>query len=167
MRPQHVIRVRHDVLEEDKTATFSHGVPSGSIGGAQDALFFIGLEGSGRRALAQAAAARLGLAYAEASTRAGLDALLALPGQAVAVTDAALGADPDAIQAMRARGKVFHLMGVAPILARNLGRPDRLEELADLAERYEPLFMSAAHFVIPPATPLEEAVEDVAEKSRL
>lgn len=167
MRPAKTIRKLFEVEEKDKTATFSHAVSTGCIGGASGNLFFLGLEGSGGRELARASAERLGLEYAEASSSAELAALLARCSVAVAVTSPELGADPEAVQAMRACGKVFHLMGVAPILAKNLGRVDRLEEIAAQVERFEPAFMSAAHFVIPPATPLGEALEDVAEKSRL
>jgi len=165
--PKQVIRKRFDVQEADKSATFSSAVAAAPVGGASGSLYFVGLEGSGRRALARAAAGRLGLNYREAASRQELEAALAGTGLAVAVTDAALLEEPGVVKALRASGKVFHLMSLAPVLAKRLGDPSRLEELARAVERLEPVFLGAAHFILPLAASHEEMLDDVAEKARL
>lgn len=165
-RPQKVIRKRFDVEEEDKTMTFRHGDTS-PIGGSSGNLFFLGVEGSGRRELARAAASRLGIAYAEAATRGDLEKLMASAGRAVAVTDPALAESRDLVQAMRDSGKVFVLMSLPHVLAARLGDPSRAEVLAADVARYEPAFMGAAHFVLTVDATFQEMAEDVAEKALL
>lgn len=164
------IRERFDVQEEDKTQSFSHDVAGQPLGGAGASLFFVGMPGSGRRELARRTAQALGLEYAEADTP---ESLAALAGdlkqaRAVAVTaDGAVLADPATRDALRAGGKVFYLMSAAPILARNLGKLERVEDILRQLEALEPHFMNAAHFVLPVASSMEEMLEDVAEKARL
>jgi len=165
-RPQKVIRKRFDVEEEDKTMTFRHG-DTAPIGGSSGNLFFLGVDGSGRRELARAAASRLGIAYAEAATREGLETALSASGQAVAVTDPSLAGDQDLVLAMRDSGKVFLLMSLPHVLAARLGDPSRAEALAADVARYEPSFMSAAHFVLAVDATFQEMAEDVAEKALL
>ncbi|GFK92891.1 hypothetical protein NNJEOMEG_00719 [Fundidesulfovibrio magnetotacticus] len=167
MRPKNPIRKRFDVQEPGKSATFSSATALAAIGGASGNLYFVGLEGSGRRSLARAAAPRLGLAFAEAATRAQLDRALAGKGLTVAVTGDSLLLEEGVAEALRASGKVFYLMSVAPILARRLGDLSRLEELAARVERMEPVFFGAAHFILPLASSEEEMLEDVAEKASL
>lgn len=160
-----MIRRRFQVLEEDKSRTFGLD-DAAPIGGAGGNLFFIGMEGSGRRSLARQAAERLGLAFAEADSPGALDRLLPGSGQAVAVTGADL-ADEAVRERLRASGKVFFLMSVAPILVKRSGDLSRLTELAAEVERLQPHFMTAAHFILPLAATEEEMLEDVAEKARL
>jgi len=163
--PQRVIRERHDVLEEDKSVTFRADA-SAPIGGSSGNLFFIGLPGSGRRTLARLAAGRLGLAYAEAESSDSLPRILEGSGQCVAVTGADL-AEAHVREALRASGKVFYLMSLPHILASRLNDPARTQELAAEAQRLEPHFMAAAHFVMAVAATEAEMLEDVAEKARL
>lgn len=93
-------------------------------------------------------------------------ALMAKPGQAIAVTGVDLR-PAEVRDRLRAAGKVFYLMSAAPILARRLGDLSRLEELARAVDTFDPFYLQAAHFVLPlDATP-EEMVEDVVEKARL
>uniref|UniRef100_A0A7C4ELL0 Shikimate kinase n=1 Tax=Fundidesulfovibrio putealis TaxID=270496 RepID=A0A7C4ELL0_9BACT len=164
------IRERFDVQEEDKTQSFRHDVAGQPLGGAGASLFFVGMPGSGRRELARRAAKALGLEYAEAATP---ESLLALAqdlkkARAVAVTAGGEAlADPAVRDILRAGGKVFYLMSAAPILARNLGQLERVEDILRRLEALEPHFMSAAHFVQPVASTMEEMLEDVAEKARL
>lgn len=165
-RPQKIIRERFDVLEGDKSLTFRHE-DRAPIGGASGNLFFIGMEGSGARELARDAAARLGLAPAEASSPEAIEALLARTNQAVAVTAPSLVEDAALVSAMQSSGKVFYLMSLPHILATRLNDPSRTEALAAELSRLEPLFMNAAHFVIPVDATPEEMLEDVAEKARL
>lgn len=164
--PKKVIRRRFDVLDEDRTAIHGKAGTCTPIGGAGGNLLFIGLPGSGRKTLARATAQRLGLTYAEASEKAGMEALLARSGQAIAVTGVDLGT-PEMRNRLRAAGKVFYLMSVAPILAKRLGDLLRLEELAEAVTTHEPFFLQTAHFVLPiDATP-EEMAQDVTEKAPL
>ncbi len=69
--PRNVIRRRFEVEDSGRTATHGLGNAVEPIAGAGGNLLFIDMPGSGRRALARAAAQRLGLAYAEASFQAG------------------------------------------------------------------------------------------------
>jgi len=163
--PRNAIKLRFDVQEEDASRTFSGNLASASIGGASGNLFFIGLPGVGRRELAQASAGALSLRYVDADSPHALKAALGGSGQAVAVTGVAL--NDAVIQAMRFSGKVFYIMTAAPILAKRLGDLSRLTELAAEVERLEPVFMSAAHFIMPLAATSEEMLEDVREKARL
>jgi len=187
--PKKLIRQRFDVLEKGRTATHGRAEASQPIGGAGGNLLFIGLPGSGRKTLARAAAGRLGLTYAETAgpagaaeldalahaeaarmagpaSQAGLDQLLARSGQAIALTGVDLGAS-EVRERLRAAGKVFYLMSVAPILAKRLGDLSRLEELAGAVAAHEPFFLQTAHFVLPlDATP-EEMADNVAEKACL
>ena len=164
--PKNVIRQRFEVREGGRTATHGQADASAPLGGTGGNLLFIGLPGSGRKTLARAAAERLGLAYAEAADTQALERSLARSGQAIAVTGMGLGA-PEARERLRAAGKVFYLMSVAPILAKRLCDLSRLEELAQAVTANEPFFLQAAHFVLPlDATP-EEMVEDVVEKASL
>lgn len=163
--PANAIKLRVDVQEEDATRTFPGDLAQASIGGASGNLFFIGLPGVGRRDLARASAGALGLAYADADSPQALKAALGGSGQSVAVTGVTLN---DAlIQALRSSGKVFYIMTAAPILAKRLGDVSRLEELAAEVERLDPVFMRAAHFIMPLAATPEEMLEDVREKARL
>lgn len=165
-RPQKIVRIVHQVREADKSLTFSNA-DSGPIGGSSGNLFLVGLPGSGRRALADAVSGALGLTRVQAATALELRRVLEDSGQAVAVMDHELLADPDLTAAVRASGKVFYLMSVAPILAKSLGDLSRLEELAALVERMEPHFLRAAHFILPLASSREEMLADVLEKARL
>lgn len=168
--PKNVIRQRFEVRESGRTATHGQADASAPIGGTGGNLLFIGLPGSGRKTLARSAAARLGLAYAAAADAQALEYALARSGQAIAVTGTVTGMGlgaPEARERLRAAGKVFYLMSVAPILAKRLGDLSRLEELAQAVTANEPFFLQAAHFVLPlDATP-EEMVEDVVEKASL
>lgn len=166
MQPKVVIRERYDVLEEDKSLTFSHDVAHAPIGGASGNLFFIGMEGSGRRTLARLSAERLGLTLAEADNSEALGSILAGSNQAIAVTGKDLN-DPDILSSLRASGKVFYLMSLAPLLAERLGAPSRLDELAESIVRLEPHFMSASHFILPIDATLDDMLLDIAEKARL
>ena len=166
LRPMKMIRERFQVLEEDKSQTFRHGEPATPIGGASGNHCFIGEEGSGRRTQASLAAERLGLAVAEADSPEALARIVHGSNQAVAVTGVDLSV-PDTAEALRSSGKVFYLMSMTPILAKRLGDLSRMEELAAEAERLEPYFMTAAHFILPVASTQEEMLEDVAEKARL
>lgn len=165
-RPQKTVRILHEVEDPDKTTAFRHD-PDARIGGASGNLFFAGLPGSGRRALAQAAARALGLRSAEASSAFELAGLALASGQAVAVCNHELFTDADVVSALRASGKIFYLMHMAPALAARLGDPSRLEELAGLVERMEPYFLTAAHCITPLAATGEEMLADVLEKARL
>ncbi|WP_243358025.1 hypothetical protein [Fundidesulfovibrio terrae] len=165
-RPQKIIRERFDVLEEDKSLTFRHE-DCAPIGGASGNLFFLGMEGSGIESLARDAAARLGLAPAEAASAGEIEALLARSGQAVAVTNSALVEDAALVSAMRASGKVFYLMSMPHVLAARLDDPSRTGALAAELSRLEPLFMNAAHFILSVDATPEEMLDDVAEKARL
>lgn len=163
--PRNAMKHRIDVQEEDASRTFSGDLAKAAIGGASGNLFFIGLPGVGRRDLARASAGALGLAFVDADSPHALKAALGGSGQSVAVTGVALN---DAlIQALRTSGKVFYIMTAAPILAKRLGDVSRLEELAAEVERLEPVFMRAAHFIMPLAATPEEMLEDVREKARL
>jgi hypothetical protein len=166
MQPKVVIRERYDVLEEDKSQTFRHDVASAPIGGTSGNLFFIGMEGSGRRALAKLSAVRLGLALVEADSSDALESILAGSNQAVAVTGKDLSA-PGILASLRASGKVFYLMSLAPLLAERMGDLSRLDKLAEDVALQEPHFMAAAHFILPVDATLDEMVLDVAEKARL
>jgi len=166
MQPKVVIRERYDVLEEDKSHTFSHDVASAPIGGESGNLFFIGMEGSGRRTLAQLSANRLGLALSEANSAESLERILTESNQAVAVTGVDL-TDPRIVSSLRASGKVFYLMSLAQLLAQRLGDLTKLDDLAETIVRLEPHFMNAAHFILPVDATLDEMVLDVAEKARL
>ncbi|WP_243312275.1 hypothetical protein [Fundidesulfovibrio agrisoli] len=163
--PKNPIKLRVEVLEEDKTVTFGPGEDT-SIGGASGNLFFIGMEGSGRRELARQAAERLGLTYGEAPDAPALARAAAGSGQSVAVIGEGL-ADPEQVQAMRASGKVFFVMRGVADLARNLGDPARAEELAAETARLEPMLMEAAHFIVPVDAAGEERIEDVVWKAGL
>ncbi|MFP5222685.1 MAG: hypothetical protein ACLGSA_10390 [Acidobacteriota bacterium] len=159
------MKLRIGVQEEDASRTFSGDLATAVIGGASGNLFFIGLPGVGRRDLALASAGALGLSYVDADSPHALKAALASSGQAVAVTGVALN---DAlIKALRSSGKVFYIMTAAPILAKRLGDVSRLEELAAEVERLEPVFMRAAHFIMPLAATPQEMLEDVREKALL
>ena len=166
MRPKAVIRERYDVLEEDKTRTFSHDVADAPLGGDSGNLFFIGMPGSGRKTLAGLSAARLGLALAEADCAESLARILTGSNQAVAVTGVDLTA-PGVASSLRASGKVFYLMCLAPLLAERMGDLSRLEELVPEVERLEPHFLAAAHFILPVDATQDEMIENVAEKARL
>ncbi|MFZ5426534.1 MAG: hypothetical protein ACOZEN_06145 [Thermodesulfobacteriota bacterium] len=165
-RPQKVIRKRFDVEEEDKSMTFRHG-ETAPIGGSSGNLFFLGLPGSGRRELAQDVAGRLGLRYTEAASAADLDAALAGSGQAVAVTQTSIVESPEAVQAMRASGRVFVLTILPHELAARLGDPSSAGELARKWERLEPLMLAAAHFILPLDESFEELAWDAVWKARL
>ena len=160
------IRELQQVHEEGKTRTFRHGLPTASIGGPGGNLFFIGMEGSGRKTLAHAAGTLLTLAFVEAASPEALAQALGKTGQAVAVTGADL-TDAETVAALREGGKVFYLMSLAPLLAERLNAPGRISELADRAASLEPSFMAAAHFILPVAATLEEMLADVAEKAGL
>jgi hypothetical protein len=163
--PAKAIKLRVDVQEEDASRTFSGDLARASIGGASGNLFFIGLSGVGRRELALASVGALGLSYVDADSPHALKAALGGSGQAVAVTGVDLN---DAIiQAMRSSGKVFYIMTAAAILAKRLGDVSRLAELAAEVERLDPVFMRAAHFIMPLAATPEEMLDDVREKARL
>lgn len=146
--------------------TFGPG-QTAPIGGASGTLYFVGIEGCGHADLARKAAGRLGLTYVDACDAGSLAAALSGRELSVAVTAADLLADPATVEALRASGKVFYLMSVAPVLAKNLGDLSRLEELALRVERMEPVFFSAAHFIMPVATSQEEMLDDVVEKAAL
>jgi len=163
--PANAIRLRVDVQEEDASRTFSGDLAKACIGGASGNLFFIGLSGVGRRELALASAGALGLSYVDADSPHALKAALGSSGQAVAVTGMEL--NDAVIQAMRSSGKVFYIMTAAAILAKRLGDVSRLEELAAEVERLDPVFMRAAHFIMPLAATPEEMLDDVREKARL
>ena len=163
--PANAIRLRIDVQEEDASRTFSGDLARASIGGASGNLFFIGLPGVGRRELALASAGALGLSYVDADSPHALKAALGGSGQAVAVTGVEV--NDAVIQAMRSSGKVFYIMTAAAILAKRLGDVSRLEELAAEVERLDPVFMRAAHFIMPLAATPEEMLEDVREKAPL
>lgn len=168
MRPKEIIRRRFHVDEEDKTAVFRHGrAEAAPIGGSSGNLFFLGMEGSGRRTLARAASVRLRLEYAEARDAPALRSLLDGKGRAVAVMTASLTEDPALAQSMRDSGKVFYLVRMPHELASRLGDASRAESLAGELARLDPLFMNAAHFILPSDETDEERIEDVAEKARL
>lgn len=167
-RPKEIIRRRFHVDEEDKTAVFRHDrADFAPIGGSTGSLFFLGLDGSGKRALARAASVRLHLEYAEARDASDLQALLAGKAQAVAVAGSVLAEVPALALAMREAGKVFYLMRLPHELAARLGDPSRTEALADELARLDPMLLSAAHFILPSDETDEERIEDVAEKVRL
>ena len=163
--PKNPLKLRVEVLEEDKSVTFGPGADT-TIGGSSGNLFFIGMVGAGRRALARQAAERLGLAYAEAPDPQALARAAANSGQSVAVTGEGL-ADPEQVQAMRSSGKVFFVMRDVADLARELGDPGRAEELAAETARLEPMLMEAAHFIVPVDATAEERIEDVVWKAGL
>lgn len=163
--PRNAMKLRVDVQDENASRTFSGDLAQASIGGASGNLFFVGLPGVGRRDLAQASAGALGLSFVDADSPHALKAALGGSCQAVAVTGVAL--NDAVIQAMRSSGKVFYIMTAAPILAKRLGDLSRLEELAAEVERMDPVFMGAAHFIMPLAATPEEMLEDVREKARL
>ncbi|MFP5240317.1 MAG: hypothetical protein ACLGQW_10840 [Acidobacteriota bacterium] len=163
--PNNPIKQRVQVLEEDKSVTFGPGGET-SIGGASGNLFFIGMAGAGKRELARQAAERMGLAYAEAQDSQALALAAAGSGQSVAVTGEGL-AGPEQVQAMRSSGKVFFVMRDVADLARSLGDPGRAEELAAETARLEPMFMEAAHFIVPVDATAEERIEDVVWKAGL
>ncbi|WP_243438149.1 hypothetical protein [Fundidesulfovibrio soli] len=163
--PKNPMKLRVQVLEEEKSMTFGPGEET-SIGGASGNLFFIGMAGAGRRELARLAAEQLGLSYVEAPDPQALAQAAAGSGLSVAVTGEAL-AGPEQVQAMRASGKVFFVMRDMAHLARDLGDPARIEELAAETARLEPMLMEAAHFIVPVDATAEERIEDVVWKARL
>lgn len=165
IRPKVVIRRRFAVLEEDKTAVFSHGDAASEWGGRGN-LLFIGMEGSGRREVAREAASMLGLEYAEAAAPETLLRLLEGEGRSVAVLFKELS-DPPLVSAIRDFSKAFYLMRQASDLATAQGDPSRVPALAAAAQTMEPSFMAAAHFILPLYATREEWLEDVAEKARL
>lgn len=165
IRPKEVIRRRFNVQEADKTAVFRHG-EAAPVWGGRGNLLFIGMEGSGRREMARAAASLLTLEYAEAAAPDTLLRLLDGERQSVAVLFKEL-IDPDLISAIRGSGKAFYLMRQGQDLAAALGDPSRAPALAAAAQSLEPSFMAVAHFILPLYATGEEWLADVAEKARL
>lgn len=168
VRPRRFVNIPVRVEDADRTATFRHcDQDQGRIGGESGNLFFLGLPGSGRRDLARAAAARLGLEYAEAASPDELRGILAGSCSSVAVDGDFLADAPALVQDMRSSGKVFYLVRLPHELAARLGDPSRAEALAADLARLDPVFMNAADFFLTSDETEEERLEDVAMKARL
>ncbi|MBI5518743.1 MAG: hypothetical protein HY916_01640 [Desulfovibrio sp.] len=171
------IRREFHVEEADKSTTHGTAAPRPAMPGG-GVLYIVGLEGSGKSAVAAHLAANLG-ATAHAlpldGADAALDAVLAAAAgcsQAVVEVPHKLLASEAFRSRMAASGRVLYLMaGVEAIAARKTGTP---EEEARLRERlgrqrtaFEPLFMQCLHLLVMADGPLAQVQAEALERARM
>lgn len=162
----HFIKKRVDVDDSDRSMTFGPGRArrGGPFDPGAENLYVLGLAGSGRRALAEAAARKLGLAFAdltgEAATSQALDELLASHGRVAALGRAAL--DHPAMQKALAASRAYFLLADLPLLMERLGRDESLRQrlLADLAD-LEPRAMALSRHTLRASKDVDELLADL------
>jgi len=133
-------------------------------------VILIGLEGSGRRELAELLAARSGQGVIiPDSSEAAVEAL-AGSGRII-VLDDALVEDPTVQPTIHGAGKVFYLVADSNTLSSRVGKrrgTDDAEQLwRDMSARLavmEPVFYGVLHFILQGVMSPEELVEDILEK---
>lgn len=149
------------------------GLPTGGP------LYLVGLPGSGKSALGQRLAEKLGTPFLALPTLGGpeawskaLDEALAL-GVPVVETPHKLLADEAIRQRLAATGRVLYLMANAGVLAARLAgqRPGQDPEalrpgLVNLIGTFEPLFMQTLHMLVPAEGPLDEVESLALERLR-
>jgi shikimate kinase len=172
------IRNHVDVEEPDKVRIIRQdghagesGLPSGGL------LLLIGLPGSGKSAVGQGLATKLGLSLVRLPVQGAASALAELVrgGAAVVEVPHTLLADPELRAAIQASGRVIYLMtNIGAIVRRLAKEPGESEAtlalrdgMARLLGTYEPLFMQTLHLLVPADGPLEEVEALALERVRL
>ena len=172
------IRNQVNVEEPDKVrvirqdgSTGESGLPSGGL------LLLIGLPGSGKSAVGQGLAAKLGLKLVRLPVQGAAEALaeLARGGAAVVEVPHTLLAEAELRSAIQASGRVLYLMAnigaIVRRLAKEPGESEATLALQDgmvrLLGTYEPLFMQTLHLLVPADGPLEEVGQPAGIESRI
>lgn len=171
------IRKEFHVEEADKSTTHGTTAPRPAMPGG-GALFIIGLEGSGKSAVAAHLAESLG-GTAQALPLEGAEAALDAILEAAAKGSQAFVEVPHkllASEAFRTRmagsGRVLYLMAGVEAIAARLGKS--AEDEARLRERlgrqrtaFEPLFMQCLHLLVMADAPLAQVQAEALERARM
>lgn len=162
------------VIRQDGHAGES-GLPSGGL------ILLVGLPGSGKTAVGQWLAEKLGVSFAQLPTQGAAEALaeLAARGAAVVEVPHTLLADASLRASVQAAGRVLYLMANAGTLAARKAKnpantPANAQEVQALCEglgrlmgSFEPLFMQTLHLLVPADGPLDEVEALALERVRL
>lgn len=170
------IRREFQVQEPDKVRTHRQDGPSAGPGlPTAGPLYLVGLPGSGKTALGQRLAAKLGVPFVALPAQdpgPALDAALALGAPVVEVPHRLL-ADEALRQRLASTGRVLYLMANAGALAQRLAaaKPGQdpealLRGLINLMGTYELLFMQTLHLLVPAEGTLDEVEALALERLR-
>lgn len=169
MRPTNIDSdkiAKTQVEEEDKTRVFGQGPGEPAVRSAGKSVFFIGPEGSGRRAAGRILAERLKLGFVEAHDAEALEAALA-GERVVASVDRELLLDERLVEMLKNQGVVFYTMAGVQAVAEARGLvPDEECKRKIFAEidEWEPLFMRTLHFLLPGGVGPEGLAANAADK---
>lgn len=157
---------RVEVEERDRKRVFGRGPGEPAVRSTGRSVFFIGPQGSGRRAVGRILAGRLGLGFREVRDAAGLDA--ALTGErVVASVESELLRDEALADRLRDEGVVFYTMAGVRAIAEARGlAPDedcKRRIFAEI-EEWEPVFMRVLHFLLPGGAGPEGQAASAADK---
>lgn len=169
------IREKFEVEEADKVRVHRQDGSSGPGLPTAGPLYLVGLPGSGKSALGQRLAEKLGVPFLSLSSQdaaKSLDEALALGAPVVEVPHK-LMADEAFRQRLADTGRVLYLMANAGVLAGRLAaaKPgqdvDALRQgLVNLIGTFEPLFMQSLHMLVPAEGPLDEVESLALERLR-
>jgi len=172
------IRKKIEVEEPDKVRIIRQdghagvsGLPTGGL------ILLIGLPGSGKSAMGERLAGKLGLPFVQLPARDAATALEALvaAGPAVVEVPHKLLTNADMRVRIQASGRVIYLMANVGALTRRLAKtPDDTpatlalrDSLGQLMSAFEPLFMQTLHLLVPADGPLDEVEAMALERVQL
>ncbi len=169
---KHFINEQYDVEDADMSSSYGKGEKREDYADAWENtgnIILVGLEGSGKAALAEALSERTGLNVVMPGDASNTLNILKGEKQIVVLKDS-LVEDQAVHPLLHSAGKVFYLMVDSNTLASRLAERENIEDSEplwrDLSARLavmEPMFYGVLHFILQPQT-AEEMLEDALEK---
>jgi len=170
---KYLINEQYDVQEPETTKGYGRGERREDYADAwkeTGKVVLIGLDGSGKRALAQLLADKTGLPVISPAD--GDQAVEVMGGSGAIITLDDQVVEAEAVQSgLHGSGKVFYLMADSNTLSAKVAERDGIEDREELWRSLsarlalmEPIFYSGLHFILQAAGSAEEMLPDALEK---